>query len=104
MGSWRNGRDYRLWRVGVIRRDKVCKICGSNKRRHAHHLNHATFFILLRFKLDNGICLCGKCHSIFHNKFIGSTRKKCTNKDFIRFNRLVKYIKGLSCTNSVKEV
>ncbi len=67
--NWRNTRLYRIWRMLVIRRDKVCQICGSNKKRHAHHLNHATFFPEQRFDPENGICLCLHCHSIVHNKF-----------------------------------
>jgi len=93
MKHWRNSREYRIWRVLVIRRDKVCIICGSRKHRQAHHLDHASYFPAKRFDKDNGVCLCSKCHSIFHNKFIGSTRKKCTKKDFERFKVVLEYCK-----------
>ena len=93
--TWRQTRDYRLWRVVVIKRDKICQICTSKKKRHAHHLNHASFFVEQRFDVNNGICLCAKCHTIYHNKFHDSTRKKCTKARFLEFKTLVKYIKGL---------
>jgi len=92
---WRRTRDYRLWRAAVIRRDKVCQCCDTRDKRHAHHLNHATFFIKERFDIENGICLCAKCHSIFHNKFHGSTRKKCTKDSFYRFMIVVAYIRRI---------
>lgn len=93
--NWRNTREYRLWRATVIRRDKVCQVCSSNKDRHAHHLNHATFFVAQRFNVENGICLCAKCHSIFHNKYHGSTRIKCTVHSFYKFKLITEYIKDL---------
>ena len=103
--NWRATRDYRLWRVAVIRRDKVCQFCGSNKKRHAHHLNHANFFKDERFDVSNGICLCATCHSVYHNKFHGNTRKKCTAKDYARFIVLSKYTKEvLSCIHLEQEV
>ena len=94
--GWRNTKHYRKWRAAVIRRDGVCQVCNSRKKRHAHHLNHAAYFIDKRFDVDNGICLCAKCHSIFHNKFHGSTRIKCTEKSYHRFILTVAYIKDLN--------
>ena len=89
--NWRNTREYRLWRVGVIRRDKVCKVCNERKGRHAHHLNHATYFPEQRFNLKNGICLCKNCHSHFHNDYKNSTREKCTVKDYFEYYKLARY-------------
>ena len=88
MSSWRQSRDYRIWRVRVIGRDKVCQICGSIKNRHAHHLNHATYFPEQRFDVNNGICLCSNCHKIFHTSYKRSYRVKCTREDFIQFIEL----------------
>lgn len=92
MSNWRQSREYRIWRAGVIRRDKRCKICDSIKNRHAHHIDHATYFPEKRFRLDNGVCLCQYCHSQFHNNFKNSTREKCTRKDWYNFVSLVVYI------------
>ena len=91
--DWRRTRSYRLWRVKVIRRDKVCQTCGSRLNRHAHHLNSGSYFKEERFDTENGICLCRNCHlGKFHGMFMGSSRKKTTKKDFDRFDRLYQSI------------
>lgn len=92
---WRHSKEYRHWRVAVIRRDKVCQVCGSRQHRQAHHINHASYFPELRFDVANGVTLCSKCHSQFHNNFIGNTRKMCKLADWLNFKDLIKYIKDL---------
>ena len=92
---WRKIRDYRIWRAKVIRKDSRCVICGSLKNRHAHHINHASYFPELRFEVSNGVCLCANCHINFHTNFKRSYRTKCTEYDFNNFVHLVQYIKGL---------
>ena len=82
--DWRNSREYRAWRAAVIRRDKVCQCCGSIKDRHAHHKKHATYFVELRFVPENGVTLCGGCHSVLHNKLAGGYRMKCGDEHFTR--------------------
>jgi len=77
--------------VIVIRRDKVCQVCGDRDGRYAHHLNHATYFIDQRFDPENGITLCERCHSHFHNDYKDSTRQKCTAKDMSEYKRLADY-------------
>ena len=89
--SWRNTREYRIWRVGVIRRDGCCKVCGTLKARHAHHLNHSSYFPEEKFDVDNGITLCQKCHSHFHNDYKASTRAKCTKHDMKEYQKLADY-------------
>lgn len=91
--GWRNTREYRLWRVAVIRRDKVCQVCSTRKNRQAHHINHASYFPEQRFDVNNGLTLCPKCHSHFHNDYKNSTREKCTKKDMNNFMSLVEYLK-----------
>jgi hypothetical protein len=87
--NWRKTRDYRIWRVAVLRRDKKCVICGSMKGRHAHHIHGATFFPELRFEEDNGVCLCAVCHMNFHCNFKRSYREKCDMDDFLNFETLL---------------
>ena len=93
--NWRQTREYRVWRAKVIRRDKRCRICNSIKHRHAHHLNHASYFPEQRFDPENGICLCRECHHQFHINYKGGNRKKCTKDDFRRFNEIIQYVKKL---------
>ncbi|RMD45420.1 MAG: HNH endonuclease [Aquificota bacterium] len=95
MKTWRQTKEYRLWRIKIIRRDKRCKICGSIKSRQAHHLNSGSFFPNERFLLENGICLCKDCHSQFHNNYKKSFREKCTKYDFDNFFQLVNYFKNI---------
>lgn len=95
MIKWRNTSDYRKWRIAVIRRDKVCMVCGNRKHRQAHHINHATYFKELRFVPSNGVCLCNKCHSQYHNNFVGNYRKKCDSYSFNNFKDLMKYSKTI---------
>lgn len=93
MKNWRKTREYRVWRAIVIRRDKVCQICGSMKSRNAHHINHATYFPEQRFDPQNGVCLCGECHMNFHCNFLNSYRTMCTKKHFDNFVVLTSYFK-----------
>jgi len=97
--SWRRTRDYRVWRIKVIRRDKVCQICGSLKGRQAHHMNSASYFPDDRFDVENGICLCGSCHSMFHNSYKRSYRQKCTKADFANFLELLDKLKDKTIQN-----
>ena len=97
--NWHHSKEYRVWRIGVIRRDKVCVVCGTRKSRQAHHINHGTYFPEQRYDLDNGITLCRNCHSRFHNDFVGSYRRKCTKYQFDNFMQLVGYFKELWYTN-----
>ena len=49
--DWRRSRAYRIWRIAVIRRDKVCVVCQSRQHRHAHHIDSAS--ILPRTKVQH---------------------------------------------------
>jgi len=92
MSDWRNSRDYRIWRVKVIRRDKRCRICGEIRDRQAHHINHATYFPQLRFEVENGVTLCKRCHIQFHSNYKRSSRQKCDLSDWKNFIELSKYM------------
>ena len=92
---WRNTKNYRVWRAGVIRKHPRCVVCGSMHRRQAHHLNNGSHHPDERFDIDNGVTLCQKCHSKFHNDFIGSYKKKCTKNDWKNFVDLTIYLKSL---------
>ena len=89
--NWRSKREYRIWRVEVIRRDGCCQCCGSVKERHAHHIKHATYYKHLRYTVANGITLCSQCHSILHNKIAGGYRRKCEEKHLERLLFVAEY-------------
>jgi len=94
--NYRKTREYRLWRAAVIRRDKVCRVCKSNKHREAHHLDSYYYFPYKRTDLENGVCLCKRCHIAFHTMYKKSFRQKCTKDDFENFMDLVEYIKKIN--------
>lgn len=92
--DWRDTSSYRRWRKKVISSGK-CVICGSTENLEAHHLNHATYFPELRFRVLNGATLCRGCHSQFHTNFKRSFKQKCTRYDFDNFVVLSKYFKQI---------
>jgi hypothetical protein len=95
MSDWRRTREYRSWRAAVIMRDKRCVICNSMKNRHAHHVNHASFFKEQRFEVDNGVTLCSVCHQNYHCNFHRSYRTKCDEYNFMNFVKLSTHFHGL---------
>ena len=63
---WRNKCDT-LWSI-LIRKGGTCEKCGIEGRMEAHHLltrsrKH------LRHKIENGICLCCRCHKFGAGSF-----------------------------------
>ena len=56
-----------LWKQIILKRhDYVCELCGGNWKITAHHFYFRSSAGHLIFELDNGICLCGKCHASLH--------------------------------------
>lgn len=50
-----------------IKYNYTCQVCGGKQRwMIAHHLNSWNTFRELRVDVNNGICLCKKCHDSFH--------------------------------------
>ncbi|HUW90045.1 MAG TPA: HNH endonuclease [Candidatus Nanopelagicaceae bacterium] len=68
----RKSKKYQDWRNDIFIRDKyTCQICGQiGEELNAHHIKKYSIYKKLRFKEDNGVTLCIKCH-----------RKKHTNKN-----------------------
>jgi hypothetical protein len=57
----------RKWRDKVVKlAGGKCKECGSTVRLHAHHTVSVSQAPKLRYVLDNGECLCIKCHAKRH--------------------------------------
>jgi len=92
MSRRKHTKADRYWRIGVIRRDKICQCCGSRKNRQAHHLNCYSYFPDERTDIDNGITLCRSCHTQFHTNFKRSFKTKCTRYDFENFMSLYLYV------------
>ena len=64
----RGGR-YTIWaRAVLMRHGMKCKKCGSEKSIEAHHIRPWAKFADLRYKVSNGIPLCGLCHINVHRE------------------------------------
>ena len=88
--SYKDGRSYerwsqrhdlpaRQWAKAVKDRDGyTCQACGATQRRLvSHHVYDYATHPELRYTLENGVCLCRRCHDAFH-KWNGGQVKPCT--------------------------
>ena len=67
----RNEEGYDKWRNDVKQKaNYTCDCCGKRGGNlHSHHLYSYSKYKDLRINIDNGVCLCEKCHREFHKKF-----------------------------------
>lgn len=66
----RSSPQYIAWRKEVFERDEyTCQDCGKyGGTLNAHHVKSFAKYKKHRFKVDNGITLCEKCHRKRHKK------------------------------------
>lgn len=64
-------QGYNEWKYLVKERDNfTCQVCGQSRGSIvSHHLYSYRSWPELRIELDNGVCLCEKCHKAFHYKY-----------------------------------
>ena len=87
-GMWKGGtstqrerfmqtKEYKNWRSEVFKRDNyTCHLCNTRGYKLvAHHIKNYSEYLELRVDINNGIKLCEKCHTEFHNKY-GYTNNK----------------------------
>lgn len=66
----RRTKEYKKWSKGIKKRyNYTCYYCNSKNNLHSHHLDGFGWCESKRFNIDNGICLCNKCHKIFHKLY-----------------------------------
>ena len=53
------------WRRKIIKRG-CCEYCGSTENLEAHHYVHWSESPADRININNGVCLCHKCHTKEH--------------------------------------
>jgi 5-methylcytosine-specific restriction endonuclease McrA len=59
---------WRSIKMQVLRRDQVCRLCGSNQRLQVHHSSYR-FFGRETGNLWVLSALCERCHRLFHQLF-----------------------------------
>lgn len=52
-----------------VRKIGKCDICSSKDNLTAHHKWPKAIHPSLAYQVENGVCLCDKCHKAFHKKF-----------------------------------
>lgn len=53
-----------------------CVICESTERLESHHILPRSIYPEYSYDLNNGICLCHRCHYMYHNGKWNSTGNK----------------------------
>jgi len=69
--DWREDKKYYEWKNGVREKyNSTCVICGkTSKEIHSHHIIPGSMDIKNRYKIENGVTLCSKCHKKIHSIF-----------------------------------
>lgn len=70
----RKTSEYKEWRLRVYwKANFTCECCGTKRSKtvkmNAHHLNSFQLNKEQRYEVDNGVCLCERCHWDFHGKY-----------------------------------
>ena len=74
-----NNKEEGEWRMVILKRDDfTCHFCGHRPSRVVHHINSKKFYPDLKYDIGNGICVCEKCHSKYHegNKVENNIQEK----------------------------
>ena len=69
MPDIRKSPEYQRWRQEVKQRDEnACRVCGVQRNIHVHHIKPFKKYPEFATELDNGITLCGNCHTLFRGE------------------------------------
>lgn len=78
IGQFKNQGSHTTWAKNVKRMsDYRCEKCNSIEDIEAHHIESLSNNKDLEFDIDNGMCLCHKCHRELH----GWTKEKISHTD-----------------------
>jgi len=86
--------EHIRWAKAVKARDKfTCRVCGAkNIYLNSHHKNSWDMFEDQRFDVSNGVCLCDRCHSIFHEIYGAGQNTECQFDEYCRMASLINKI------------
>lgn len=73
-----------VWKTAV-KRPGFCLRCRSKIKLIAHHIEAYRDNEELRFDVNNGACLCEKCHKDYHLRFMGGYKNGATRKSFLEW-------------------
>ena len=69
MKDIRSSPEYNQWKNEVKHRDgNTCRRCGFENNLHVHHIKPFKKYPEFAIELDNGLTLCGNCHSLLRGK------------------------------------
>ena len=84
----RNSKSIKKWGQKIKTRDGFCQCCGSTEDKlQAHHIFPLAKYSDLGADEGNGIALCDKCHSKYHQMYAG-------NEDAATFAKFIKDFGG----------
>ena len=91
MSRWHHTYKWTKTRIlSLIKNKHTCDITGSMRNIYVHHLNDASTYPELRYKVSNTVLCTRKVHIRFHIKFMGGYRVSCTKEDWERFKEETK--------------
>jgi len=57
--------EVKEWRMKIFNRDSfICRCCGDKEKIQAHHIKKWSDYPKIKYKVNNGITLCLKCHKL----------------------------------------
>ena len=69
MSDERTSGEYQQWKRDVRQRDgDACHRCGFDNNLEVHHIKPLVKYPEFATELDNGLTLCGNCHSLLRGK------------------------------------
>ena len=94
MQDIRKSPEYQSWRQDVKKRDEnICRICSVERNLYVHHIKPLATYPQFAIDLDNGLTLCGNCHSFLSGK------EENTN-----LQTLIEAVTGQRDTRTVKQL
>ena len=98
----RKSSEAQRWKREVRRRDgNACRVCGVQRNIHVHHIKPLKKYPDFATNIDNGITLCGNCHTLFRGKEestnLQTITEAVTGQPDIRTTDQLKRLNGKFC-------